>query len=143
LSAWHDAFVSGVRRNWEATCAALARQRRVPAETQVQAAALLHFGRLIGNTDMHFGNLALWVEHDDIHAGRGRLAPVYDMLPMRWRPDPTSGSLDLSPFTPEDADLKSPARPLAEAFWKTAADDQWFSSPFRALAEQMLRRLRG
>ena len=76
LDAFHTAFVGGPRQHWAATCQALARQRRVPAETPVQAQALLHFGHLIGNTDMHFGNLSLWVETADVAAGRGRQAPV-------------------------------------------------------------------
>lgn len=142
LAAWHRAFVGGALQSWEATCAALARQRRVPAETPAQARALLQFGRLIGNTDMHFGNLSLWVEREELAAGRGRLAPVYDMLPMRWRPDTSSGALDLQPFTPDEADLRSSALPIAEAFWRTLAVDDWITPPFRELASQMLQRLR-
>lgn len=142
LAAWHDAFVGGARRHWEATCQALVQQRRVPPDTAVQAGALLHYGRLIGNSDMHFGNLSLWVEREDLAAGRGRLAPVYDMLPMRWRPDPATGSLDLSPFTPDPADLRSGARPVAEAFWQAVARDEFLTPGFRRLAAQMLPRLR-
>jgi hypothetical protein len=143
LAAWHQAFVGGALRNWEASCAALARQRRVPEETPAQARALQQFGRLIGNNDMHFGNLSLWLEQGDIAAGRGRLAPVYDMLPMRWRPDPMSGALDLLPFTPEEADLRSPACAIAQAFWQAVVDDESITPPFRALAGEMLRRVRG
>ena len=65
------------------------------------------------------------------------------MLKMRWRPDPTSGSLDLSPFSPDEADLRSAARPIAEAFWRSATDDEWLTPAFRALAEQMLTKVRG
>lgn len=143
LAAWHHTFVGGPLQHWAVTCAALARQKRVPAETPAQALALLQFGHLIGNTDMHFGNLSLWVERGELAAGRGRLAPVYDMLPMRWRPDPGSGNLDLTPFTPDEADRLSAARPVAEAFWRAVADDEIISPPFRTLAEQMVERLGG
>ena len=95
LHAVHDAFVPGPRQHWAATCAALAAQRRLPAEAAAQARALWHFGRLIGNNDMHFDNLSLRVALPDLARGRFTLSPVYDMLPMRWRPDVHSGELGL------------------------------------------------
>lgn len=144
LDAVHDAFVPGPRRHWAATCEVLVRQRRLPAEAAAQAAALLQFGRLIGNSDMHFGNLSLVVASPaDVARGRFSLAPVYDMLPMRWRPDAHSGALDLLPFTPEPADLASAARPVALAFWQRVADSPALSRPFRQLAGTMAQRLNG
>ncbi len=142
LDAVHDAFVPGARRHWAATCEALASQRRLPAQAPAQARALQQFGRLIGNTDMHFGNLSLAVEPADIARGRFTLAPLYDMLPMRWRPDPTSGGLDLLPFTPDENDLSSAARPIALEFWQRVTAHGAASRRFRALAGQMASRLR-
>jgi HipA-like C-terminal domain len=141
LHAVHDAFVPGPRQHWAATCEALVRQRRLPAEAAAQARALLHFGRLIGNNDMHFGNLSLRVALADLASGRFILAPVYDMLPMRWRPDSHSGELALLPFTPEVMDLQSAARPVAVQFWQRAANATAFSADFRALAATMAQRL--
>ena len=143
LHAVHEAFVGGPRRHWADSVQVLARQRRLPVAAAAQVEALLRFGRLIGNTDMHFGNLSLTVEPGDVAAGRFGLAPVYDMLPMRWRPDPSSGVLDTLPFTPEPADLQSPARPVAEAFWARAVEHGPLSQGFRALARTMLARVRG
>lgn len=142
LHAVHDAFVSGPRQHWAATCAALAQQRRLPAEAAAQARALLHFGRLIGNTDMHFGNLSLRVALPNLARGRFTLAPLYDMLPMRWRPDVHSGELGPLPFTPELADLQSTARPVAQVFWQRCAVCGELSAEFRDLATQMAQRLR-
>jgi HipA-like C-terminal domain len=142
LWAAHEAFVAGPRQHWAATCDALAAQRRLPAEAAAQARALLHFGRLIGNTDMHFGNLSLFVTPADAPRGRFTLAPVYDMLPMRWRPDPATGALDLAPFTPEPIDLQSMARPVAAAFWERAVSQAALSAGFRALAREMRARVR-
>ena len=141
LHAVHDAFVPGPRQHWAATCSALVQQRRLPAEAGAQARALLHFGRLIGNNDMHFGNLSLHVAWADLAHGRFTLAPVYDMLPMRWRPDPQSGELGLWPFTPEPADLQSAARPVALLFWQRCAASPALSAEFRALAAVMAQRL--
>lgn len=141
LHAVHDAFVSGPREHWAATAQSLVRQRRLPSEAAAQVAALLRFGRLIGNSDMHFGNLSLWVDPADVAAGRFTLAPVYDMLPMRWRPDTVAGTLDLWPFSPEPVDLQSAALPVACAFWSAAAGCAYLSPGFRDLAAQMLAKL--
>jgi hypothetical protein len=144
LDAVHDAFVPGPRRDWASTCQALVQQRRLPAEAALQARALLQFGRLIGNSDMHFGNLSLVVARPaDAARGRFSLAPVYDMLPMRWRPDVQSGELDWLPFTPDPADLASPARAVALQFWQRAVALPATPRAFRQLAGTMAQRLAG
>jgi HipA-like C-terminal domain len=142
LDAVHDAFVPGSRRNWGATCDALAAQRRLPATAPAQARALQQFGRLIGNTDMHFGNLSLAVDREGLARGHFTLAPLYDMLPMRWRPDAISGELGLVPFTPDEADLSSAARSIALEFWQRVAEHGATSRGFRVLAGEMAQRMR-
>jgi len=107
--------------------------------------ALWHFGRLIGNTDMHGGNLSLWVEGDDLKGllrGRFTLAPVYDMLPMRWRPDATlGGAPDYAPFEPDALALSSGAREPAQAFWRALSGSDDVSRALREVAEAMAARL--
>lgn len=68
-------------------------------------------------------------------------APVYDMLPMRWRPDVQSGELDWLPFTPDARDLASAARPVALQFWQRAHDLPAAPLGFRQLAAAMAQRL--
>ena len=143
LWAPHEAFVPGPRQHWAATCDALAAQRRLGADAAAQVRALLHFGRLIGNSDMHFGNLSLFVAPADAARGRFTLAPVYDMLPMRWRPDVATGAFDWLPFTPEPIDLQSPARAVALTFWRRVAAHTPLSAGFRALAREMSARMEG
>jgi hypothetical protein len=63
------------------------------------------------------------------------------MLPMRWRPDIHTGALDLQPFTPEPADLQSPARPVAQTFWSAVAAHAAISPAFRSLAREMASRI--
>ncbi len=143
LDAVHDAFVPVSRRHWGATCEALARQRRLPPEAPAQAEALLYFGRLIANTDMHFGNLSLRVARSDLAAGRFTLAPVYDMLPMRWRPDAATGLADYAAFEPDPLALASPARAPALVFWQRLQAHTAVSPELRQVAGDMAVRLRG
>ena len=143
LHAVHDAFVPGPRQHWAATCDTLVAQARLPPQAAAQARALQQFGRLVGNSDMHFGNLSLHVDAAGVARGRFSLAPLYDMLPMRWRPDPGSGELGCLPFQPDPADLNGPATPLARLFWLRLADTGDVSREFRSLARQMLQRLPG
>jgi hypothetical protein len=94
------------------------------------------FGRLIGNTDMHFGNLAFFLGNELPL----RLAPVYDMLPMLWRPtlgeaEPTPEVKPVPPLGGE-MDLWPEAANLAELFWERSSRDQKISAGFQAIARQ-------
>ena len=144
LDAVHAAFVQGPRQHWAATCDALAQQRRLSEADASSVRTCMNFGWLIGNTDMHFGNLSLWA--DDPAKPVFELAPLYDMLPMRWRPDAFHGLPDYAPF---DAPHKLPgtaqaeqALALAQQFWKQAAAHAPLSKTLRAVARDMAKRLR-
>ena len=144
LDAIHAGFVEGSRQNWAATCDALAVQRRLSPADARAVRALFDFGHLIGNTDMHFGNLSLWA--DDPASGRFALAPLHDMLPMRWRPDGFHGLQDYAPFEPQRRqglpdDGGTSARSVAQVFWQRAATHPPLSQPLRAVAAEMMRRL--
>ena len=142
IGAAHVAFAATGWTNWAAGAAALAAQRRLPPLDAERAAALLQFGRLIGNTDMHSGNLGLRVEAADLARGRFTLAPVYDMLPMRWRPDAlTGGAADYAPFEPDAASLAGPAAGPAHAWWDALSRHERVSPPLRAVAREMARRV--
>lgn len=139
----HEAYVPGAYSHWQASAQVLARQGRLPAAEHERIGALLAFGRLIGNTDMHAGNLGLWVERDDLARGRFSLAPVYDMLPMRWRPNPASGDWsDYTPFTPDEHSRQGPAAGPAAVFWQRLADCAAVSPALRSTAAQMAERVR-
>jgi hypothetical protein len=142
LWAVHEAFVPGPPRHWTATCEVLEARRRLPRGSAAVVAGLQRFGRLIGNSDVHFGNLSLVVAREDVARGRFSLAPVYDMLPMRWRPDAASGSLELWPFTPELDDVESDSARLALEFWGRVAGTDAISAEFRRLAAEMGQRIR-
>lgn len=137
----HGAFVAGSYSGWRQTTEALARQRRIAHEAVQTVDTLHHFGRLIGNSDMHSGNLGLFVELQA--KPRFALAPVYDMLPMRWRPDATRGGApDYSAFEPDAIAMSSAAAPIALRFWERVEQHALVSTELRALAAEMALRVR-
>lgn len=137
LDAVHAAFVPGTRQHWAATCDALVLQRRLSESDAALARTWWAFGRLINNTDMHFGNLSLWA--DDPAKAVFSLAPLYDMLPMRWRPDSYTGLGDYTPFEPASLS-HAPAVDLARQFWQRLASHAPVSEALRSVARTMAAR---
>ena len=131
-SAIHDEFVKAPRQHWVATCAALAANHLLPAEDLNAVVLTYLFGQYIGNTDMHFGNLSFFTGDIGGHLLGGkqqapfRVTPVYDMLPMMWRPHIHSGLLDLDPVRPQlqpagYGEQAVVARNMAIDYWQQAA----------------------
>jgi hypothetical protein len=138
----HEAFVPDLYANWAATAGALARQGRLSGVEAERVAALLAFRRLIGNSDMHSGNLGLMVSLEDMAKGRFTLAPVYDMLPMRWPPNPAlGGAADYTAFEPDRLSLASSARVPAQEFWRELEAHASVSKGLRTVAGEMAKRL--
>lgn len=87
------------------------------------------FGRLIGNVDMHLGNLSFRP------AGMLHLAPVYDMVPMLYAPLP-GGEVPEREFRPavprpQERERWMQACVAAVDFWQRAASDARISEGFR------------
>ncbi len=138
----HAAFAAGAFNGWGLAAEALAGQRRLSALDVEHVQRLQHFGRLIGNSDMHSGNLALFV--DLAAKPRFSLAPAYDMLPMRWRPDAAlGGAPDYTPFQPDPIATSSPARAMAHEFWSDLAGDARVGRNLRSLARSMAGLMKG
>ncbi|WP_324726026.1 HipA domain-containing protein [Actomonas aquatica] len=150
LRALHDAGLTGGETNdWVEAVEGLARRGWVsPADLRVVRLRAA-FGNLIGNTDMHFGNLAFYLE-DRLPL---RLAPLFDMVPMLWAPRPGE-SEPLPEFrpklpTPRHLDVWSEAAELAERFWERITREAFVSvrrlsvtPAFRAVAANALRTIR-
>lgn len=113
LAPIHKTFVGGSQQNWAATCDKLADLGHLPHQDAQTVHVLLYFGRLIGNTDMHFGNLSLAVnDMSKLANPKFSLAPCYDMLTMAYKPNA---------FTDGYATLEVPRQPLgAEVPWQLA-----------------------
>lgn len=144
IGAAHAGFVKEPYVNWAATADALARRGQLSAPEAAQLHALLQFGRMIGNTDMHSGNVSLFVAGaslKEIYRGQFSLAPVYDMLPMRWKPDLMLGMPDYAPFdvAPNLADPGT--RAMAGEFWRRLSVEPRVSAALQAVAKGMAQRL--
>ena len=169
-AAVHDGFVKAPRRHWVATCEALVAQRLLTTEHLNQVASVFLFGQYIGNTDMHFGNLSFYAGNplDDAPAAPDAtqamnrlnpqsmmnaitqpvftLAPVYDMLPMLWRPGQYGGELEAPPVRPPyqlaGYDVQAAqARAWANVFWRRASQLASLSQALREASAANLAHL--
>ena len=144
MGAIHAAFVAGTYENWAATCDALVSQKHLSSSDALQCRQILQFGRLIGNTDMHSGNASLYARGatlKDVLKGRFQLTPVYDMLPMRWRPDPMVGTLDYELFDVDVSKADEVARVAAKDFWMSLSAHALVSQALREIAREMAGRI--
>lgn len=92
------------------------------------------FGKLIGNTDMHKGNLSF------APGLPMRVAPVYDMLPMMYAPL-GGGEIPKVNYAPElpapkNRDIWHQMSTAAMMFWESAAADERISREFQAICKQ-------
>ena len=83
-----DAEFVGAASGWAGITQALVRSGHIEPEAAQGAALLQAIGTLIGNTDMHTGNLSFIAEQGRPYS----LAPAYDMLPMGFAPG-SSGTI--------------------------------------------------
>ncbi|MDP4299115.1 type II toxin-antitoxin system HipA family toxin YjjJ [Leptothrix discophora] len=128
--------------HWPALAQALVRLGWLTSDDARRVTRLHLYGRLIANSDMHTGNLAFQPE-----GGRLRLAPVYDMLPMRLAPlaggeVPPLAAPELALPRPDEREDWAEAARWALSFWQTVADDALLGGPLRAFGEAQARLLR-
>lgn len=115
-----DAEFVGRLEGWSETAEELRRQGRLAATIAAEIRWRERFGHLIGNSDMHAGNVSLFTRGSRVVG----LAPVYDMTSMAYYPK--YGHLRrpaLAPVTPGPADsaIWSSACDAAALFWRTLA----------------------
>ncbi|QDC44355.1 type II toxin-antitoxin system HipA family toxin YjjJ [Methylophilus medardicus] len=82
LSALDAEFVGSGDGNWPQLSRRLAQSGQIEPQAVALAALLWAFGTLIGNTDMHNGNLSFIAEHGRPYV----IAPAYDMTVMGFAP---------------------------------------------------------
>ena len=146
IDALHDEFVDAPRRNWIHTTEVLADKKLITSAELSAVARIYAFGQFIGNTDMHYGNLSFFV--DNVDKASLTLAPVYDMLPMMWRPSVNTGELNVLPVAtpvamPSYPREQAEAREWAIAFWQQAAMLDALDKPLKEACEASALRLGG
>jgi len=87
LASLDGEFVGNATAPWPVITAQLAQLGVITPKAYAKAALLFAFGTLIGNTDMHAGNLSFVGDSGQPYD----LSPAYDMLPMAF--SPTSGGV--------------------------------------------------
>jgi len=143
LRALHEAFGGADTTAWPVAAAHL-HARGLIDGAALRSVRLRHaFGTLIGNVDMHFGNLAFFLSD----ALPLRLAPAYDMLPMLWAPVPgqATPAPTFAPAPPLPVELSewNEAAAWATEFWARVSGDARVSAEFaghaRAAGAQVAR----
>lgn len=133
LAAWSDAH-DGERDGWPKATVRMQHGGWLDDTVQDQVRRRWWFGRMIGNTDMHFGNLCFFLG-DRLPMA---IAPNYDMLPMLYRPAGSGALVPREyvppPPTPADMHLWHQAAEWAEMFWGRVADYAEISADFRSVA---------
>jgi hypothetical protein len=126
---------TGELQSWSVAAVALQERGLMDVETVRRIAWLELFGRWIGNSDMHPGNLSLHPYREGF-----ALNPVYDMLPMAWAPvrgelPPVHHTL---PGRGVHADeLWVATLETARTFWEAVEHDLAISVAFRHIATQV------
>jgi len=136
---------TGLAHDWNQAAMGLRRLGLIGEDSLADIRRLQAFGELIGNADMHAGNLAFFLG-DSLPL---RITPSYDMLPMLWAPG-AQGEIVNRPFTPVRplpvmSEPWREAATMAEDFWQRTAGDARISNGFRRSAGEageQVRRLR-
>jgi hypothetical protein len=142
LEAVEAQFVGRGPRTWSAVTGALVGLGMLSEADHREARWLEAFGQLVGNTDMHLGNLSLRLQGAKITG----LTPAYDVLPMIW--SDVHGELPqrtFAPRLPEDPDPELVRTALVAAldFWERLVADPRIGEDLRGLAKGALAWVRG
>jgi hypothetical protein len=132
LDAAHLGLGSGT---WADCARKLLEKKWIHREDFERIVQLHCFGELIANEDMHWGNLSFYFPEQSPYP----IAPVYDMLPMRFRPSNT-GEVAQNAFNPklpkpEDQEAWLRIYPCALEYWKQVSVHPDISKNFQAIAD--------
>lgn len=141
LAALDAEFVGAANSNWPAIARRLATDKVIVPQAADAAALLWAFGTLIGNTDMHGGNLSFLSEQGP----PCDIAPAYDMSPMGFAPRSGGGLPDSLGDAAIDAGVANEtwreAEALARAFLARMVASGDFSRRFEPCIAALERRI--
>lgn len=133
LSSLDGAFLGSGSDSWVTLVTKLVDLGLAKKDMPSQTLIISWFGKLIANNDMHLGNLSFTFDYND--AQTLRLTPVYDMLPMMYKPL-SGGEVPNKQFEPnlplpqEQAEWTI-AYGAALQFWLSASQDTRISQGYR------------
>ena len=134
LEALDSAFFGELETPWTEAARRLAADRWISGQDAHHLQVLWWFGTLIGNTDMHYGNTSLYLSPSLPLT----LAPVYDMVPMQYRPNQEGRLPDapvaLPPPNPMEMQQCALAAGAAVRFWQKLCDTPNVSDGFVAIS---------
>ncbi len=122
----------GELRSWAETAESLFRQKKIDQDTCQNIVWLEVFGKLIGNTDRHHGNISFYSDGEKITG----LAPAYDMLPMMYAPQQNQlvvRSFDPAPPKFFEIPVWNNAVIAARDFWSQVQREPQISEDFKTL----------
>lgn len=140
VCSWSElnAGLFGQTGNWSEGAESLLATSLISQETAQQIKLLEQFGRLIGNSDMHDGNLSFLPDLS--------LAPAYDMLPMLYAPlrgvELVERRFNPALPLPKERNTWMQAADAAIVFWNAVESDRRISSAFRQIAATNARHIR-
>lgn len=138
LRALDAAYMGNAGESWAKVARTLYADKWITREDRDRMVRLHCFGQLIANNDMHWGNLSFFLPE----APPFPLAPVYDMLPMYFRPSGT-GEIVERPFEPklpkpEDQAIWLEMYPHALNYWRRVQECLEISNDFKKIAKQVI-----
>ncbi|MBU3694017.1 MAG: type II toxin-antitoxin system HipA family toxin YjjJ [Rhodocyclaceae bacterium] len=142
LAALDHEFIGAANGAWPAIVRRLAGLRHIRHDAAETACLLWAFGMLIGNSDMHGGNLSFLSEQGRPYA----IAPAYDMTPMCFAPRSGGGLLDTVPAVRFGEEVSHEtwrqAGQLAHVFLQRLANANGLSQRFGACVSALEAHLR-
>lgn len=141
LRALDAGYIGQGGGSWADCARKLHAAKWITAEDRDRMVQLYCFGQLIANTDMHFGNLSFFLPNEAPYP----LAPVYDMLPMHFRPSSTGEVVErtFAPKLPKPEDQAAWLKmyPHAVHYWQRITEHSEITSPFKQIAGQAITAL--
>lgn len=138
LKALDDEF-AGLATDWPKIAVALMQSGQLNESVYLQVQKLYAFGVLIGNGDMHSGNLSFFVDDVTKPEPEYTLTPVYDMLPMSLAPRPSGQIPDALPMPKiginPPLDVWKEMLPLAIYYWRLVAEHPGMAEDVKQIAQ--------
>jgi hypothetical protein len=141
LRALDAAYLGQGSGSWAKAARKLLADKWITAADCERMIQLHCFGELIANTDMHWGNLSFFLPEKSPFP----LAPVYDMLPMFFRPSSTGEIIEreFAPKLPKPEDQAAWLEmvPHALTYWQGITGHSEITPPFKKIAGQAIKAL--